>query len=614
MPGIFGVIGASSRGKFGQTLKQMMASMQYEPLYSSGSYLCPALHVEIGWICRRPSVADDMPIVSQNRDLLLFLFGEPTSDLELANQVEPTGDEPIGANVSRLFQLYRERGECFLKAINGVFAGFLIDLRKKECLLFNDRYGIERLFLHYGKDRTFFASEAKAILEVVPETRSFDGKGLCEFLTYGCTLENKSLFRGIEVLQEGSVLRFPKRGSAKQNFYFRRSEWEELPRLSESQFVTAFLEAFPLAVERCSKSAGNVAVSLTGGLDSRMIMACLKALPGTVPCYTFGSMYRETFDVKVASLVAKQCGQTHKVFTLSRDYLNRLPVYLEKAVFVCDGYLGLSGAAELYLNALARSEAPVRITGNYGGELLRGVRSSNKYSTPRGNFLRPEVLRYLEEVAETCHTIGHLKRLSSTLFHQIPSQGYGRYAIERSQVALRSPFLDNSLVKLLYQAPAHFTSRNEPSVEVIAQYRPDLLEIPTDRGLLGSGNWVTRTSQWLYREALFKAEYRTGHGAPDWLAKFTRFSPLSQVEGYFVARHKFQHFRSWLQKELAPYVWEVLFEDSEVDLDQYLNGSRVKEMVRDHVRGRANYTHEVDKILTIALTQKLLLRAPICHA
>ena len=48
----------------------------------------------------------------------------------------------------------------------------------------------------------------------------------------------------------------------------------------------------------------RVGMSLTGGLDTRMIMAWHKPAPGSLPCYTFGGTYRECRDVIVARQVA----------------------------------------------------------------------------------------------------------------------------------------------------------------------------------------------------------------------------------------------------------------------------------------------------------------------
>ena len=38
-------------------------------------------------------------------------------------------------------------------------------------------------------------------------------------------------------------------------------------------------------------------MSLTGGLDTRMIMAWQKSPPRSLPCYSFGGMFRDCQDV-----------------------------------------------------------------------------------------------------------------------------------------------------------------------------------------------------------------------------------------------------------------------------------------------------------------------------
>ena len=63
----------------------------------------------------------------------------------------------------------------------------------------------------------------------------------------------------------------------------------------------------------------NIGVSLTGGLDTRIIMAWRKAPAGSLPCYTFGSMYRENQDVYLARRVAEICGQPYQVVTVDES-------------------------------------------------------------------------------------------------------------------------------------------------------------------------------------------------------------------------------------------------------------------------------------------------------
>jgi asparagine synthase (glutamine-hydrolysing) len=511
--------------------------------------------------------------------------------------------------ISRIIDQYKASDREFPARVNGLFSGLLVDETSGQAVLFNDRFGYERVFKYEDDEAFLFSSEAKAILAVAPKTRSFDPVGLSQFLACGCTLGEVSLFHGIRVLPPGTVLKFARRKPPQSRKYFERSMWEGMKPIPDREFVEELGRRLETAVTRHATQDPSVAVSLTGGLDSRMIMACLKVPDGAVPCYTFGSMYRETYDVRVAARVARQCGQPHQALILGQEFVAGVREFIEKAVLISDGYLGLSGAAELYLNRLARGVAPTRITGNYGGELLRGFRAF-KSSIPRGDFLRPEGAESVENAMREFFQIGRIRPISFTLFYQAPA-GYGRYAIERSQVTVRSPFLDNHVTEWLYRNPGRFAGGQEASVRLIGSRRPDLLLIPTDRGLLGTGWWLRRRARRVHSEALFKAEYWTGHGAPHWVAALTRYSAAQNLERLFVGRHKFLHPRPWVRSGLGEYARRVLIDENLAPLAAHVDLGRVKAMLQRQLSGDRNYWEELDKLITIALTCRLLLRPPM---
>ena len=119
----------------------------------------------------------------------------------------------------------RGRRRSFVEKLNGLFSGLLIDKRQGKAFLFNDRYGVERVYWHETKDGIFFASEAKALLRVLPELRAFDKEGVAQFLTFGCTLGERTLFRGVHLLPEGSVWSF-ENGKCQKRKYFSPETWE----------------------------------------------------------------------------------------------------------------------------------------------------------------------------------------------------------------------------------------------------------------------------------------------------------------------------------------------------------------------------------------------------
>jgi asparagine synthase (glutamine-hydrolysing) len=585
----------------------MVGAIRHEAFYNHGLYLGPKMFTHVGWTCHKRSFTDCMPIFNEKCDIILFLAGEVFPDPNQIFELRRKGHEFSEGDASYLVHLYEELGDKFFGDLNGCFSGFLIDRRQGKSFLFNDRFGMHRVFIHHGKDGFFFSSEAKALLAVLPETREFDPKGLCELLTCGCTLGERSLFKGIEVLPGASLLEFANGRLLRKTQYFDRTVWEGQTRLSETEFISRFTEMLPRVTRKYISSQEPVGMSLTGGLDSRMILACLDIPQGGLPYYTFGSMYRDTFDVKISRRVAKECGQTHQVLVLGDDFLKELPKHLEKAVFLSDGYLGLSGAAELYANSLAREIASVRLTGNWGSELLRGVRAF-KFAAPGSDILHPDLHEFVEEARNTFNRMNGMNRISFVPFQQAPHQSYGRLSIERSQVTPRTPFLDNEVVGLCYQAPE--TCNGFALAEaIISHCRPDLLTIPTDRGFLGLDGALIRAGRRVYREALFKAEYLISHGAPDWVVRRSNLLRLLRLEKKLLGRHKFYHFRQWLREDLAEYVRETLFGYRSSGIKTYFAPERLEQNVKDHLNGRRNCTEEIDMMLTVALTFNLFVAA-----
>lgn len=614
MPGIFGIIDTTAnlpvqrKHEMRALVERMSAAMEYEPFYTVDTVSALDMGVCVGRV-GFPDGSPSTPSSSQS------------SCLAQAQQILVTAGEPYGAAGSRhaspatmgigcgagdLLALYEQAGVDGFARVSGGFSGLLIDRTNSQCLLFNDRYGIERLFLHHDAGRVIFASEAKAILAVAPRTRTFDAAGLADLLALGCTQGTRSLFEGIEVLEGGSVVTFSA-GSETRRRYFKAADLEQLGPTTEEQFVESLRANLKSAVDQAVSSPPAPGISLTGGLDSRMIMASIDAPEGSIPCYTFGSMYRTTYDVAISRQVAAMCRQPHHVLELDRRFLSEIGTTLENSVYISDGYLGFSGASELYLNRLARSLAPVRITGNWGGELLRGVRAF-KCAMPKGDFVRPELVATMSNSAEEFSNSGISHPVSYALFCQMPVQGYGRYAVERSQMRMRAPFLANDVVQSIYQAPVDSGRAVARSRQVIGR-RPGLLSIPTERGVLGEDTGLTTRVRSTYRKIVIKAEYMTSHGASDLMARVSSSLPKELLETRFLGRDKFAHFRIWMRNELSGFVRETLL-GSRDSLATWFETRKIEAMVDEHVRGRANYTDELDKLLTVAVACRTLLKPP----
>jgi asparagine synthase (glutamine-hydrolysing) len=315
-------------------------------------------------------------------------------------------------------------------------------------------------------------------------------------------------------------------------------------------------------------------------------------------------MFRDTFDVQRAREVAKACGRSHHTLVLGDNFLSDFPNYLEKAVFISDGYLGMLGASELYLNSMARNFGYIRLTGNYGGELLRGDRAF-KYVYPKGGFISPILAPFLRKAQFAFKRLENADKVTFAAFHQAPSQGYGTRSIERSLVVLRSPFLDNDLIKLFYQAPSRVLFNEKTSLAIVAKYKPSLMKIPTDRGILYDNNSLEKALRKFIQEILIKGEYWASHGMPDWLSLISGYGLQGLLEKIFFGRDKFQHYRLWSRKNFSDYIIGELL-DGIQDFNDFFERNRTNELVREHMAGKRNYLGEIDKILTLILAKRTL--------
>src|SRR5205807_4600508 len=123
-------------------------------------------------------------------------------------------------------------------------------------------------------------------------------------------------FSNIFVLPGGSSWLFKSPSDIKKRHYFNASTWEQQPVLAEEAFYARLRTTMSRILPAYFRASTPVGISLTGGLDTRIIMAGRPQFVGPTACYTYGGIYRDSFDAHVADAVAEACGQRHHVIAL----------------------------------------------------------------------------------------------------------------------------------------------------------------------------------------------------------------------------------------------------------------------------------------------------------
>ncbi len=604
MPGIVGLITKIPRASAEPQLLNMLKAICYETCYSTGTAVDDSLGVYVGWTALKGSFSDGMPLRNGLEDVSLIFSGEEYGEPRTAHRLR-SGGHSISSNESGyLVQLYEEDSN-FIQNLNGMFHGLIVDRARGAATLFNDRYGMHRLYYHESKDGIYFASEAKAILAVRPELRVSDRQGLGEFVACGSVLENRTIFRDIHVLPAASAWTFRNAELEHKSTYFEPRQWEDQTPLGAEPYYQELRSVLSTVLPRYFAGRQQMGIAMTGGLDTRVILACHPPTPGSLPSYTFGSEFRDSRDVRIGRLVARICQQPHQVIEVGDEFLTNFAHYAERSVYITEGTVDLHLSADLYLSEKVREIAPAKIVGTYGSEILRRAVMFKAVEPVAGLFCR-DFLLHVRAAGGTYAALRQQHPVTFAAFRQSPWYHHGILALEQSQLTVRSPFLDNDFVRTVYRAPRENAANGDVRLRLIKDGSPALGRIPSDRGIVGNGGRLTSILARAFQEFTFKAEYAYDYGMPQPVARIDHLLSELHLERLFLGRHKFLHFRLWYRKQLAEYVRQMLLDPLTLSRP-YLHRKTVETIVEEHLRGTRNYTSAIHKLLTLELLHRLFL-------
>jgi asparagine synthase (glutamine-hydrolysing) len=334
-----------------------------------------------------------------------------------------------------------------------------------------------------------------------------------------------------------------------------------------------------------------------------MILAAEDFEPGTLPCYTFAGFSGDTVDVRQARKVARAVGQEYSVVRLGRDFLENFPEHAEKTVYLSDGYAGPLLTHELYLNRIARGISQLRLTGNFGSEILRGV-STFKELPLHSGWYRGELSRELSDTRdEWLQTTNDKGSARFAVFKEIPWKLATSLRLANSQLQIRTPYLDNEILHLACTCPPNISGNFHPG-SLVQFLRPALLTIPTDRGDSGKNSGVTEALRKAWYQGTFKLDYLTTEGTPDPLTY-----PVDRwrINRLLPTRHKYLDYRQWLRGSLRRYP-EDLLTGSHSFAGDLVGRKAVRRILDDHTSGLRNTLLDIGALMNLELINKCLFQ------
>lgn len=200
--------------------------------------------------------------------VVAYMNGEIYNHKEIKKTFPPEFKPHSSSDIELLPYLFRRFGINGLNQINGPFSGAIIDTLSDECFLVSDRFGVKPLYYTLRNEILYFASELKALAELLPleaDPLAISLAASCYGFPYPHTP-----FKGVERLEPGTCLRFKGREGVRQYpWYTPQITSHRLPAPEvRDEFMALFESAVKLRLE-CDVPVGGY---ISGGMDSTSIL------------------------------------------------------------------------------------------------------------------------------------------------------------------------------------------------------------------------------------------------------------------------------------------------------------------------------------------------------
>jgi hypothetical protein len=243
-----------------------------------------------------------------------------------------------------------------LKRLYGSFGIFYRNTVLDETICISDRVASRPLWRKWN-DPGWVVSSHPVAIAMSGRTLSFDPAVLCAFLLYGGSIEpTHSLFADVRAVPPGTIMRLNRKGSVEEYRWYQFRHQPDHQR-SVGNWVDLAVERLVRAASRLVRGSRKPTIFFSGGVDSRLTAAALKAAGGDPLLVTLGD--GRNLEVRVASMAAKALGLRHKVILRDKHWYFRT---LQRAVYE-------TGASYEFTHGHF-SEAASRVSEEFGSDIF----------------------------------------------------------------------------------------------------------------------------------------------------------------------------------------------------------------------------------------------------
>lgn len=563
MPGLIGFYSESiESGNAVENVKKMQDLITHKSFYekdtvfSKSGIQASRSHINVTQKGTQPA---------SKKSVYIWLDGEFHNSKEL-NRVS---GEDISSDAEILLELYLLKPDLtFLKDIDGGYSAVIFDERKNKLFLITDRYCRQHLYWSKFRDGIAWSSEIKAFSALTNFNLEIDPLAVEDFIGTGSILGERTWLNGVNLMPASSVMTVDLNNlSVNISRYWW---WNQLSVFNEELDLKAVAEETGILLEKAVEehynlADGNVGIALSGGKDSRAILAAIPDNQKTLQAFTFGK--KNSLDIVNATRAAKIKNANHHVYELNDA--NWFEERLD-SIWWTDGLTNL-----IHLNAIGDINRERKLFNNVfiglGGEAISGrshlFDKENiedylvvKYSNEEiSNGLFNRLKNYLNEfdTAEIYYFDHRFRNFS------VPGLKRG----ECSGVRTRAPLLNNRLMEFVYRIPYEYKASSRLYDQMLIMKYP---EIFSDLSWNSKGLDTISAHKRKYYSLKIKRR----------LMKF-----LSRIGLAEPVSKSFTDYPAWIRTEPAATFIRKIFQAEDAIYPDYLDKQEVLSCFELHLQG-----------------------------
>ena len=378
MCGIAGVwhFGGFSEARLRQSVAGMTDAIVYRGPDGDGAWVDAQNGIALGH--RRLAIVDlsptgVQPMVSADGRIVISYNGELYNRHEMAAELATTFRGTSDTEV--LVEAVARYGiDGALQRANGMFAFAAFDRSTRTLHLARDRLGIKPLYWTQQNGMFAFASELKALRVLKEADFSIDLQSVSAFLRHACVPAPRTIYRNVAKLSPGERIEVTEFGLNVHCYWdvhgVAREKQRSLKARSDEAVIEELEALLADAVRRQMISDVPLGAFLSGGIDSSLVVALMRATGNPVKTFSIGFQEQAYNEADYASAVAKHLKTEHTDFIFSPAEAQAIIPQLPS---IYDEPFADSSQLPTYLvSRLARSQVTVALSGDGGDEGFGG--------------------------------------------------------------------------------------------------------------------------------------------------------------------------------------------------------------------------------------------------